>query len=58
VRQIVSAAHDEVIELLREHREKLDSLADALLEHETLDQLDAYAAAGIGPSARAEAVAG
>jgi len=54
VRNLVSAAHDEVVELLRENRDKLDALAEALLEHETLDQLDAYAAAGIGPSVRAE----
>jgi cell division protease FtsH len=54
VRRLVSAAHEEVTELLREHRDKLDSLAEALLEHETLDQLDAYAAAGI-PAARDEA---
>jgi cell division protease FtsH len=51
VRRLVAAAHDEVIELLREHRDKLDGLAGALLEHETLDQADAYAAAGIAPSA-------
>jgi cell division protease FtsH len=55
VRRLVAGAHDEVAELLREHREKLDSLAEALLEHETLDQLDAYAAAGIGPAAPEEA---
>ena len=30
-----------------QHRERLDSLADALLEQETLDEADAYAAAGI-----------
>ena len=53
VRRLVAAAHDEVVEFLREHRDKLDSLAEALLEHETLDQSDAYAAAGISPSARA-----
>jgi cell division protease FtsH len=47
VRRLVAAAHDEVIELLGQHRDKLDSLAKALLEHETLDQPDAYAAAGI-----------
>src|SRR4051794_32858308 len=52
VRRMVSAAHEEVVELLRENREKLDSLAEALLEHETLDQEDAYAAAGVTPSAR------
>jgi cell division protease FtsH len=51
VRRLVAAAHDEVIELLRGHRDKLDGLAEALLEHETLDQADAYAAAGIAPSA-------
>ena len=51
VRRLVAAAHDEVIELLRDHRDKLDSLAKALLEHETLDQPDAYAAAGISLSA-------
>jgi cell division protease FtsH len=47
VRKIVAAARVEVLELLRENREKLDSLAQALLDHETLDQPDAYAAAGI-----------
>jgi cell division protease FtsH len=47
VRKLVAAAHDEVTELLRTNRDKLDSLAKALLEHETLDQLDAYAAAGV-----------
>ena len=30
-----------------ENRDKLDSLASALLEHETLDEDDAYAAAGV-----------
>ena len=33
--------------LLRENRERLDSLAAALLEHETLDEDDAYEAAGV-----------
>ncbi len=47
VRRLVAAAHDEVVSLLDEHRPRLDSLAQALLEHETLDQADAYAAAGI-----------
>jgi cell division protease FtsH len=50
VRRLVAAAHDEVVVLLRENRDKLDSLAAALLEHETLDQPDAYAAAGLDPS--------
>jgi cell division protease FtsH len=47
VRRIVDEAHDEVVALVREHRDKLDSLANALLEHETLDEDDVYAAAGI-----------
>jgi cell division protease FtsH len=52
VRSLVSSLHDETRELLRENRDKLDSLADALLLHETLDQPDAYAAAGITPAER------
>jgi cell division protease FtsH len=47
VRRIVEEAHREVLELLRANRDKLDSLAGALLEHETLDEDDAYAAAGV-----------
>src|SRR5579862_4032143 len=54
VRKLVDAAHDEVLALLGESREKLDGLAQALLEHETLDQDDAYAAAGITPAARSD----
>ena len=51
VRRLVDSAHDEVIELLQENRQRLDALAHALLEHETLDQADAYASAGIDPPA-------
>jgi cell division protease FtsH len=47
VRRIVAEAHDEVVTLLKENRGRLDSLAEALLEHETLDEDDAYAAAGV-----------
>ncbi|MGH2935899.1 MAG: ATP-dependent zinc metalloprotease FtsH [Gaiellaceae bacterium] len=50
VRKIVETARVEVLELLRDNRDKLDSLADALLQHETLDQLDAYRAAGLEPA--------
>src|SRR5207253_10244180 len=53
VRRLVAAAHEEATDLIREHRDKLDALAAALLEHETLDQEDAYAAAGVPPSGRA-----
>ena len=47
VRRIVESAHAEVSTLLREHRSNLDSLVSGLLEHETLDEADAYAAAGL-----------
>ena len=47
VRRIVADAQEDVLALLRENRQRLDSLAQALLEHETLDEDDAYAAAGV-----------
>jgi cell division protease FtsH len=47
IRRIVGDAHDEVVTLLTENRGHLDALAEALLEHETLDEDEAYAAAGI-----------
>ena len=47
VRRIVEDSHEEVRQLLEAHRQQLDALAQALLEHETLDQEDAYAAAGL-----------
>jgi cell division protease FtsH len=57
VRRIVDEAYQEVVELLRTNRERLDSLASALLEHETLDEDAAYAAAGV-PSNGTAALAG
>ena len=47
VRRIVDESHQQVIALLQQNRSKLDSLAAALLEHETLDEEEAYAAAGV-----------
>jgi cell division protease FtsH len=47
VRRVVDESHQEVVALLQQNRGKLDSLASALLEHETLDEADAYAAAGV-----------
>jgi cell division protease FtsH len=47
VRRIVDEAYQDVVALLHDNRDKLDSLANALLEHETLDEEDAYAAAGV-----------
>jgi cell division protease FtsH len=47
VRRIVDDEHDATTKLISENRDKLDNLAEALLERETLDEIDAYAAAGI-----------
>jgi cell division protease FtsH len=52
VRRIVEESHKEVVALLKKNRKRLDSLANALLEHETLDEEDAYAAAGVERAAR------
>ena len=55
VQRIVGENHQAVTDLLTEHREKLESLVAALLEHETLDQDAAYAAARVDPTARRQA---
>jgi cell division protease FtsH len=47
VRRIVEEAQAAVTALLEHNRDKLEALALALLEHETLDAADAYAAAGL-----------
>ena len=47
VRRIVEEEYRAVRDLLTENRDRLDALADALLERETLDEADAYAVAGI-----------
>jgi cell division protease FtsH len=47
VRRIVDEELDATRRLVADHRDKLDRLVEALLERETLDELDAYAAAGI-----------
>jgi cell division protease FtsH len=57
VRRIVDEAYDEVLTLLRENRDKLENLAHALLEHETLEEPDAYAVAGVERRPRAEPAA-
>ena len=63
VRKIVDGAEDEVIALLERERARLDALAHALLERETLDQQEAYEVAGIdqpevGAGEEARAAAG
>jgi cell division protease FtsH len=48
VRRTVEIAYEDVVGLLTAERARLDALADALLERETLDQIDAYRIAGLG----------
>jgi cell division protease FtsH len=46
VRRIVDECYAAALDLLRANRDRLDALARTLLEHETLDEADAYRAAG------------
>jgi cell division protease FtsH len=46
-RRIIDEAEDDVTNLLGRERPRLDALAEALLERETLDQADAYRLAGV-----------
>jgi cell division protease FtsH len=45
MRRLIDTAHREVTAALTTHRNQLETLARTLLEHETLDEIDAYAAA-------------
>jgi len=47
VHHLIDDAHEQVTHLMSANRDRLDSLVEALLEHETLEQDEAYAAAGI-----------
>ena len=58
VKRIISVCAEQARQTLADHREQLDQLARALLERETLDEADAYAAAGIPhPSTTGQPVA-
>ncbi len=47
VRRITEECYEHAVDVLSGHRHQLDRLAAALLEHETLDEHDAYRAAGL-----------
>ncbi|MFL5915877.1 MAG: ATP-dependent zinc metalloprotease FtsH [Gaiellaceae bacterium] len=47
VRRTVETAYNDVVALLTAERSRLDTLVEALLERETLDQIDAYRLAGL-----------
>jgi cell division protease FtsH len=46
-RRIVDECYAQAVATLRERREQLDHLAHALLDRDTLDEHEAYAAAGV-----------
>ena len=52
VKRIIDECFHQALQTLGEHRDQLDALAAALLERETLDEADAYAAAGIPSRSR------
>jgi cell division protease FtsH len=47
MRRIVGEAHDAAVQLLSENRHRLDGLAEALFQAETLEGPEAYTAAGL-----------
>jgi cell division protease FtsH len=47
VHELIDGAHQNVTTLLAAHRDQLATLAETLLKHETLDEGDAYTAAGM-----------
>ena len=56
-RKIIEECYEQALATLRGSRDRLDRLAHTLLERETLDEDDAYAAAGIGQDAAPGAIA-
>lgn len=54
MRRIVDECYGDAVRLLEEHRGQLDALAEALLENETLDEADAYRAAGVPRMSKSE----
>jgi hypothetical protein len=47
VRRIVEECYGEACRMLEDNRHRLDALAVALVEHETLEEADAYRIAGV-----------
>jgi cell division protease FtsH len=57
VRRLIEDCFGQAVETLRDNRERLDRLAHRLLERETLDEDEAYAAAGVARESAPAAVA-
>jgi cell division protease FtsH len=54
VRRITDDCYSEARRLLRENRDKLDRIVAQLLAHETLEEAEVYAAAGLPPPGESE----
>jgi cell division protease FtsH len=57
-RRIIEECYEQALAALRGSRDRLDRLAHTLLERETLEESEAYAAAGISPGTAPAALAG
>ncbi len=53
-RRIVEQCYERAVQVLTDNRDKLEAIVAALLEHETLDEADAYAAAGLASQSKAD----
>ena len=54
VLRIIGECHDEARRLLKEHRQELDALAEALLQNETLNEREILDVTGLKPAKREE----
>ena len=57
VRRLIDEAYERAIQLLTDNRQRLDNIVGQLLERETLDEQEVYAAAGLPPLDRSVAAA-
>jgi cell division protease FtsH len=54
VRRILDGCYDDAVRLLREHRQQLEVLAQALIQHETLDEHEILNVTGLPRAPRLE----
>jgi cell division protease FtsH len=54
IQQIIATAHKHVIELLRDHRDKLDRLAEELMNNEVVERVRVIEIAGVEPKAETQ----
>ncbi len=54
IRRVLDESYAQAVQLLSQHRKELEALAEALLEHETLDAQDLFRVTGLTPVRPAE----